>query len=91
MALATMTVLRRNVVPLSVVEPWVARIAAGAELAHDGDGDPFRRHRPTPRPSCGPCTSSSPSLPVPPGDPARPAAGPGRRAALDQPVVPDLT
>jgi hypothetical protein len=41
MALATMTVLRRNVVPLSVVEPWVARIAAGAERAVGGDVDPY--------------------------------------------------
>jgi hypothetical protein len=41
MALATMTVLRRNVVPLSVVEPWVARIAAGAVHAIGGDTDPF--------------------------------------------------
>jgi len=41
MALATMTVLRRNIVPLSVVEPWVARIAAGAERAVGGDVDPY--------------------------------------------------
>ena len=41
MALATMTVLRRNVVPLSVVEPWVARIAAGATRLPGGDEDPF--------------------------------------------------
>jgi hypothetical protein len=41
MAMATMTVLRRNLVPLSVVEPWVARITADAELAYDGETDPF--------------------------------------------------
>jgi hypothetical protein len=41
MALATMTVLRRNIVPLSVVEPWVARIAAGAKHVPGGDVDPF--------------------------------------------------
>jgi hypothetical protein len=41
MALAVMTVLRRNVVPLSVVEPWVARITAGAKHAYDGETDPF--------------------------------------------------
>jgi hypothetical protein len=41
MALATMTVLRRNIVPLSVVEPWVARIAAGAERSYATDTDPF--------------------------------------------------
>jgi hypothetical protein len=41
MALATMTVLRRNVVPLAVVEPWVARLAAGAERSSVADSDPF--------------------------------------------------
>ena len=41
MALATLTVLRRNVVPLSVVEPWVARIAAGATRTTGTDADPF--------------------------------------------------
>jgi hypothetical protein len=41
MALATMTVLRRNVVPLSVVEPWIARITAGAERTVGGDVDPY--------------------------------------------------
>jgi hypothetical protein len=41
MALATMTVLRRNIVPLSVVEPWVARIAAGATRPAGGGADPF--------------------------------------------------
>ncbi len=41
MALATMTVLRRNIVPLSVVEPWVARIAAGARLPMGGEADPY--------------------------------------------------
>jgi hypothetical protein len=41
MALATMTVLRRNIVPLSVVEPWVARIAAGAQGLAGIDTDPF--------------------------------------------------
>ena len=41
MALATMTALRRNVLPLTVVEPWVARIAAGASLAAGGETDPY--------------------------------------------------
>jgi hypothetical protein len=41
MALATMTVLRRNVVPLSVVEPWVARIEAGAVRSTSSATDPF--------------------------------------------------
>ncbi len=42
LASATMKVLRRNLVPLSVVEPWIARLAARAgsrDLA--GDRDPF--------------------------------------------------
>ena len=30
MAFATMAILRRNLVPLRVIEPWVARIAAAA-------------------------------------------------------------
>ena len=41
MALATMTVLRRNVLPLSVVEPWVARLAAGAVRSTASEVDPF--------------------------------------------------
>jgi hypothetical protein len=41
MALATLTVLRRNVLPLSIVEPWVARIASGAVRSTTGDADPF--------------------------------------------------
>ncbi len=40
MVLATMTVLRRNVVPFAVVEPWVARISAGAHRA-GRDGNPY--------------------------------------------------
>ena len=35
LAAATMAVLRRNVLPLSVVEPWVARVAAGAAPSGD--------------------------------------------------------
>jgi hypothetical protein len=41
LALATLTVLRRNVLPLSIVEPWVARIAAGAERSTTTETDPF--------------------------------------------------
>ena len=41
MALATMNVLRRNIVPLNVVEPWVARITSGAVHTYDGKTDPF--------------------------------------------------
>jgi hypothetical protein len=42
LAMVTMTVLRRNAVPLSVVEPWIARIAAvaGARASYD-DRDPW--------------------------------------------------
>ena len=66
MALATMNVLRRNIVPLTLVEPWVARIAAGAEHAYDGESDPFLPDGERRRRSCGPCTSSSRSRPSPP-------------------------
>lgn len=41
MAMATMAVLRRGLVPLSVLEPWVARIAASAAHAPHGDRDPY--------------------------------------------------
>jgi hypothetical protein len=45
MAMATMAVLRRNVLPLSVLEPWVMRLAAAAGAAPGaedaGDRDPF--------------------------------------------------
>ncbi|NYG55401.1 DUF2785 domain-containing protein [Nocardioides perillae] len=41
MAMATMAVLRRELVPLTVLEPWVARIAAAATAPPLGDRDPF--------------------------------------------------
>ena len=41
MALATMNVLRRNLVPMTVVEPWVARIAEGARHTAGAATDPF--------------------------------------------------
>ena len=42
LALATMRVLRRNVLPLGVVEPWVARLSAAAGRLGSYDGrDPF--------------------------------------------------
>ena len=43
MAQAVMAVLRRNVVPMRVVEPWVSRVAsrAGAHTVR-GDRDPYR-------------------------------------------------
>jgi hypothetical protein len=40
LALATMAVLRRGVVPLSIVEPWVNRIAATA-ATRPRSGDPY--------------------------------------------------
>ena len=40
LALATMTVLRRGIVPLSIVEPWVNRIAAAA-ASRPRSGDPY--------------------------------------------------
>ena len=45
MAAATMEVLRRNLVPLSVVEPWIARIEAEATAeSHDDRPDPVSRN-----------------------------------------------
>lgn len=43
LAAATMTVLRRNLVPLGIVEPWVARLTATASAQPPGAGDPFLR------------------------------------------------
>jgi len=40
-AKATMAVLRRNLVPLSVVEPWIARLAGAAGNGPLTDTDPF--------------------------------------------------
>lgn len=42
LALATMTVLRRNVLGLEVLEPWLARVAEAAAPDWDGGGDPFQ-------------------------------------------------
>jgi hypothetical protein len=44
LALATIQVLRRNAVPLRVLEPWIARLgaAAGALSSYD-DRDPYLR------------------------------------------------
>jgi Protein of unknown function (DUF2785) len=42
MAMATLRILRRDLVPLSVVEPWVARIAGAAgTMSSSGDRDPY--------------------------------------------------
>ena len=41
MAAATMAVLRRNLVPLRVIEPWIARIAGTAAQRTPSDVDPF--------------------------------------------------
>ncbi len=40
MALATINVLRRNVLPLSIIEPWVARLTSAATVKA-GTADPF--------------------------------------------------
>ena len=61
LAAATMSVLRRNLLSLKVIEPWIARLAAV--------GGPPRRtttatrtwSAATPRRTCGRCTCSSPS------------------------------
>ncbi len=86
MAFATMAMLRRNLVPLRVIEPWVARIAAGARRQ-------VRRARPVPGPRQ---PGGVPARALPPAGPRaattrrtlRPAAGAGRRAQAHQPVLP---
>ncbi|MGZ4437941.1 MAG: DUF2785 domain-containing protein [Nocardioides sp.] len=42
LASATMTVLRRNVLGLEVLEPWLARVAEAAVHSYDGTEDPFQ-------------------------------------------------
>ena len=41
LAMATMEILRRDLVGLDVLEPWVARLAEHAKPAFDADGDPY--------------------------------------------------
>ncbi len=41
LALATMAVLRRNIIGLDVLEPWLARLGEHAKPSFDQDGDPF--------------------------------------------------
>ncbi|WP_323794252.1 DUF2785 domain-containing protein [Nocardioides sp.] len=43
LALATLAVLRRNAVPMTVLEPWVNRLSDGARLGPDDGTDPFLR------------------------------------------------
>ena len=92
MAAAVMAVLRRNLVPLKVVEPWIARLAAGRQP----DGDP-RRPRPVPRDQQRRSSCSAVALPAARAGPAarpptgRPDPGHRRRAARHQPVHPALT
>ena len=43
MAVATMAVLRRNVVSLSILEPWIARIAASARALGSTIENPYAR------------------------------------------------
>ena len=42
LALATMAVLRRRLVPLRIIEPWLARISAAAIATGAPDSDPYR-------------------------------------------------
>ncbi len=42
LAYATMHLLRRNVLGLEVIEPWIARLAAGAHGRGDAETHPFR-------------------------------------------------
>jgi len=41
LARATMTVLRRRLVPLRIIEPWLARIASAATARTPADRDPY--------------------------------------------------
>ena len=41
LAAATVAVLRREVLPLSIVEPWIARLAAATGAQRAGAGDPY--------------------------------------------------
>lgn len=41
LAMAAMDTLRRDLVPMSVVEPWVARLGAAGVLPPEPDGDPY--------------------------------------------------
>jgi len=41
MAVATMEILRRNLVPLAVLEPWIARLGSAATYRPHTDVDPF--------------------------------------------------
>jgi Protein of unknown function (DUF2785) len=43
MAQATVALLRRDLVPLKVLEPWIARLAAHAHPFSPGAGDPYLR------------------------------------------------
>jgi hypothetical protein len=42
LAAATMSILRRRLVPLRIIEPWLARITAAATDAGAPDHDPYR-------------------------------------------------
>jgi hypothetical protein len=42
LAAATMSVLRRRLVPLRILEPWLARVTAGATAVAPAGVDPFR-------------------------------------------------
>jgi hypothetical protein len=45
LAIATMAVLRRNVLTLDEIEPWVARLAANGSTARRSDDRPVASHR----------------------------------------------
>ena len=42
LALATMTILRRRLVPLRIIEPWLARLTAAATATGSPGHDPYR-------------------------------------------------
>jgi hypothetical protein len=41
LAMATMGILRRRLVPLRIIEPWLARVTSAATLGEAVDGDPY--------------------------------------------------
>ncbi len=86
LAAATMAILRRDLVPLSVLEPWIARLAQVAA------SPPHLRGRPVPddrQPGGLPARALPPAVAVAAaaGVPSGPAAHAGRHVEADQPLL----
>ncbi len=86
LAAATMAILRRDLVPLSVLEPWIARLAQAAASPPPADVDPFLT---TGNPEAFlravylEALAGAAAADVPCG----PAAHPGRHPEEDQPLL----